>query len=313
MREILVLCTGWEPDYWEKYRAVLYPKMSIESVKHLKDRVPIPAIGVYVRGKAGDYSQRPPCFLIVKSISENEEGAPHFDFHYVSQISGLTSAQFLNEMPARKGLFFSIPEEEVLSILRKFNIRPPREWWEVPEAKIVLPPWLDWVGARFQSIILKRVYSDEYEDRIAEIFRALGFEVEQLGHVKEGEYADGIAYSKDFAIIYDCKNMVDYSLNARDKRALINYVNRDKRRIQERRKIEKIYFAIIAHSFGRIEGMSDIEKETGCKGFLLTSEAMLYLLYKKLYLGPSFLLVDFEELISTRPLKIEQIENIYKG
>ena len=227
-------------------------------------------------------------------------------------MQGITSSTFLNEIGIRK-LFFSVSEEKVLPILERYGIKPPQEWQKLLEAKTPLPSsWLEWIGKRFKDI-LQTISNNEYEDRIAEIFTALGFEVEQLGHKQEGEYPDGIAYSKDFAIIYDCKNRTDYFLNANDKRAITKYVQHAKRRIEERRKIEKTHFALIAHSYDKVENMSDIEKETSSKGFLLTSEVMLYLLYKKVSLGPAFLLTDFEELISNHVIKIEDIKNVYRG
>jgi hypothetical protein len=101
-------------------------------------------------------------------------------------------------------------------------------------------------------------------------------------------------------------------LDARDKRAMIKYIQDAKRRIKEKLKIEKVYFAIIAHSYDqRTKNLSDIEKETSTKGILLTSETMLYLLFKKLSLGRSFLLTDFEGLISAQTVMIENIDRVY--
>jgi hypothetical protein len=312
MAEIIVLCTWWEADYWEKDRVAPYPTTSVKPVQHLKNSLPLAGIGVYTKGRGRDFTSQPPCFLIIKSITENENGEPQFDFCHVSKMQGIASSTFLSEIGIRK-LFFSVSEEEVLPFLERYSIKPPQEWQKLLEAKPQLAPsWLDWIGKHFHDI-QQTISNNEYEDRIAEIFTALGFEVEQLGHKQEGEYPDGIAYSKDFAIIYDCKNRTNYFLNANDKRAIIKYVQRAKRRIEERKKIEKIDFALIAHSYDKVENMSDIEKETSSKGFLLTSEVMLYLLYRKLSLGPAFLLADFEELISNQVIKIEDIKNVYRG
>jgi hypothetical protein len=312
MTEVLVLNTYWEPDYWERDKVAPYPQRSIEPLRHLKDKTPIAAIGVYTKGKGRDYTYRPPCFLIVKNISENESGEPRFDFHFISPMQGITSAHLSSEIP-RGGLFFALSEQQILTVLKKLGTTPPSEWLQQLGEKNILPsPWLDWVGKHYQEIQLILSNSD-YEDRIAEIFTAVGFEVEQLGHKQEGEYADGIAYSKNFAIIYDCKNRRDYFLNAEDKRAIIRYVQHEKKRIAERKNIDKVYFAIIAHSYGKVENVNAIERETSSKGFLLTSEAMQYLLYRKISLGPKFLLADFEDLITNKAIDIESIKNVYKG
>jgi len=312
MTEILVLCTWWEQDYWEKDKVAPYPTKSIKPIQYLKNTLPLPGIGVYTKGRDRDFRDQPPCFLIIKNLTENEKGEPQFDFHSISQMQGLTSAQLLSEIPKRD-LFFSVPEEKALSALEKFGIRPPPDWLKLLEAKAPsTPSWLDWIGRHFQGI-QQTISNNDYEDRISEIFSSLGFEVEQLGHKKEGEYPDGIAYSKDFAIIYDCKNRTNYFLNANDKRAITKYVQYAKKRIEERRKIEKAYFALIAHSYDKVQNISDVEKETSSKGFLLTTEAMLYLLYKKISLGPSFLLADFEELVSNQVITLETVQNIYRG
>jgi len=60
--------------------------------------------------------------------------------------------------------------------------------------------WQDWIGKRFLEI-LQTISNDTYKDGIAEAFNALGFGVEQLGHIKEGENPDGIAFAEDFAIV----------------------------------------------------------------------------------------------------------------
>jgi hypothetical protein len=66
---------------------------------------------------------------------------------------------------------------------------------------------------------------------------------------------------------------------------MIEYVQYAKRRIREQRGINRVYFAFIAHSYGRVENIGDIGKETSTKGVLLTTEALLYLIFKKTILG----------------------------
>jgi hypothetical protein len=132
-----------------------------------------------------------------------------------------------------------VPQEKVLRALRNFSIALPAEWEMLLEEKIQ-PSWRDWVGKHFQEI-LQPISNQEYEDRVAEILKALGFEVEQMGHRREGEYPDGIIYSRDFAIVFDCKNRSNYFLDAKDKRAMIRYVQYAKRRIREQKRIEKVY------------------------------------------------------------------------
>lgn len=311
MREILILCTWWgKGHYWEEDKVAPYPGRTIEPVQHLKNALPIAAIGAYIKGRGQDFTHCSPCFLNVKNIEENERGVPQFHIHFISKMKGITSYEFLNEI-GEKSLFSSTSQEKILEVLDKFGIQLPAEWKMLLEEKI-RPSWLDWVGLRFQEI-RQPISNPEYEERVAEIFSALGFEVEQMGHKREGEYPDGIIYARDFAVVYDCKNRSNYFLDAKDKRAMIRYVNYSKRRIEEQRDINRVYFAFIAHSYTNVKHISDIEKETSTKGLLLTSEALVYLTFKKLSLGRSFLLADFEELISNQIITKDRIERIYPG
>jgi hypothetical protein len=308
MTEVLILCTYWEKDYWEKDRVAPYPKRSIKSVEHLREALPLPSIGVYTKGKDKDFTSQSPCFLILNGIEENEKGEPQFDFHFVSRMKRITSASFLNKTGGHE-LFFVLPMMTILGILEELGIEPPSGWTDLHEEKHS-SSWQAWIGQRFQEI-LRPISNDEFEDRIAEIFNALGLKVDQQGHKKEGEYPDGIADSRNFAVVYDCKNRFNYFLNANDKRAMIRYVQQSKKRIEEQNETKKVYFAFIAHSYDDVENIGNIEKETWSKGLLLTSETLLYLLYRKLSLGSLFLLADFEELISNKVITIETLNKVF--
>lgn len=307
MKDVLILCTVWTEDYWEIDRIAPYHKYKkyLSNIQHLKSELPVAGIGVYTKSKQKDLSSSSPCFLIIKAISE-EKGGPQFDIHFVSKMEGITSSKFLDEI-ATHGLFFSIPKEKILKVLGKLDITPPREWMELLEERT----WQDWVGRRFHEI-LEPPYSNIYEDRVAEIFKALGFEVEQMGYRKKGEHPDGIIYSSDFAVVYDCKNIKGYFPDKDDKRAMTSYFQMNKKRIKEKQKIDKVYFAFIAHSYRENIDINDVEKETSTKGLLLMSESLLYLIYKKLFLGNSFLLAEFERLISGRVVTKEVIEEVYR-
>ncbi len=92
-------------------------------------------------------------------------------------------------------------------------------------------------------------------------FKALGFEVEQLGHRKLGAYPDGILVARppyDFSIIYDCKNVRGYFPIESDKRALREYVEKFKPRILNKHKhVKRVFSCFIAKSFVQKDGWSD--------------------------------------------------------
>ena len=309
MNEVLILCTDWAQNYWEIDQTAPYPKRSISPIRHLKHAQMIPGIGMYIKGKKKDLSSISPCFILVKSVEENEKGEPLFQFHFLKKMENISSAQLDGEIGSHS-LFFGLPKEQILSIFNKIGIEAPSEWIMLLGEEIQ-PSWRSWIGEHFLRI-LRSVSTHEYEDKVTETFRALGFEVKQMGYKKEGEYPDGVIKSPDFSIVYDCKNCSNYFLDAKDKRAMIKYIQDAKRRIREQSKIEKVYFAIIAHSYDqRTRNLSEIEKETSAKGILLTSETMLYLLFKKLALGRLFLLTDFEGLISVQTVTMENIDKAF--
>ncbi len=273
--------------------------------------MPVPGIGAYVKQKKGDFTSRSPCFLIIRGIRENEKQEPAFDFQFLAKMEGITSSQLLQYF-GNQGLFFSVNGEKVLETLERLRAEAPSEWKQLLGLEVV-PSWKDWLGQHFLNI-LGPISNNEYENKVAQIFNALGFEVEQMGYKREGECPDGIIYGKDFAIVYDCKNRTDYLLDAPDKRAMIRYVQVAKRRVREREAIEKVYFAYVAHSYHQnTKNLGDIEKQAGTKGMLLTSETSLYLFYKKLRAGKSFLLADFEELAIGVVVRQEDVERVYSG
>jgi len=281
-------------------------------IKHLKSKTPLLGIGLYIKQKLLNFTSQAPCFLIIKGITEDERGVPQFDIHFVKKMEGVTSSQFLSRIGGSPELFFAFPQDKILDILQKLGITPPSEWGALLEEETELS-WQSWIGKRFLSLS-ENISNDYYEDRVAEIFGALDFEVEQMGHKRQGELPDGILYSKDFAIVYDCKNRPSYYLDTKDRRAMTSYVEDAKRRIGERQRIGRVYFALIAHSFDeQLDNLGEIERATSSKGILLTSHTLLYLLFKKLSLGSSFLLADFEKLISSHVITIDHVDRVYRG
>jgi len=304
--EIIVLSTEWEEDFWEKKKKAPY-RLSAELVERLGASFPRAGIGVYRKGRRKDLSSLPPCFIIIQNIEKND-GEFEFVFRYLSKVERLTSVEIANAVGLRH-LVQSIPYEKISAILERLHIKTPLEWQRLLEPKPATS-WLDWIGKHFQTI-LQTDSTNEYEDIIAETFKALGFDVEQMGYKKGGECADGIAYSKDFAIIYDCKMSDNYFLNTDDKRAMKNYIQMEKKRIEGQKDIRNVHFAFVARSYANVENLSDIEKETSSKGLLLTAETLLYLLFKKLSLGRSFYVAGLEQLISNNVVAIKDIERIY--
>jgi len=66
-----------------------YLRKSLRPVQHLKNTLPIPGIGVYIKHRGGDFSSRPPCFLIVRGMSENDKGEAQFNISFISKMEGV--------------------------------------------------------------------------------------------------------------------------------------------------------------------------------------------------------------------------------
>ncbi|MBO3840369.1 MAG: hypothetical protein JTT17_06080 [Candidatus Brockarchaeota archaeon] len=89
MKEVLVLCNGLTGYYWESSNMARYLRKSLRPVQHLKNTLPIPGIGVYIKHRGGDFSSRPPCFLIVRGMSENDKGEAQFNISFISKMEGV--------------------------------------------------------------------------------------------------------------------------------------------------------------------------------------------------------------------------------
>ena len=59
MKKVLLLATGWEPDYWESDKEAPYPKLDYRSLPDWEDlsrNCPLPGIGRYIKQKGQDFS-----------------------------------------------------------------------------------------------------------------------------------------------------------------------------------------------------------------------------------------------------------------
>lgn len=172
-----------------------------------------------------------------------------------------------------------------------------------PEAPVAPPPVeeveaaprleLKYVGPRLAELVaisrldpeVAKKYRNldaEFEERVWEVFRLLGFEVEELGHRRPGERVpDGIARHGNFSVVFDCKATSGaYKLSASDERAAKEYVRRYKKRYVS------LAFLLIAPDFsGDVEArLEDISAELGVPTAHIATADLLYLLDKFLEL-----------------------------
>jgi len=256
VNRVIILCTAWSEDYWETPREAPYPRRRYTELRewdNLARSCPVAGLGVYIKqrvsGEERDYRNRNFVYLkngmrYDKRYDKNTE-QPYFSFEPLG-TSNVSSRKLLEQLPSLP-LFSTIKTEELLHIFEILNEQPPQEWIELTKVERVAKSWRDYVGQRFLDLIDRSLSDTEFEDRVAELFKALGFKVIQFGHKVVGEYPDGEAFiDEDVVLVYDCKNVDEFMPNAEDRRKIEQYANdaRSKYRNKE------VYEVFVAKSFG---------------------------------------------------------------
>lgn len=289
---MIILCTAWAEDYWESPKEAPYPKRSYKEFPEwdsLANTCPLPGLGIYIKQKDKDYTNRNFVFLKIKGMRfDKENERPYFSFEPIA-VSKTPSINFTQQFPpVGNRLFSAVEGTKVLEVLQTIGEEPPDEWKGLIKFEEKLArSWRDYVGKYFLELIDTDLSNNEFEDRCSELLKALGFKVSQLGHIVIGEYPDGEAFLDEDVIIYDCKNTEDFIPATEDKRKLDDY--RDNAKLVHKNK--DVYGVFIAKNFG--------EKQTGDFLFFPVS-VLVYLLYKKIALGHNFNLSPFRKILAKR-------------
>lgn len=294
MSKVLLLYTNFGPPYWSREgKPAKYTKRSFRKLpdwNELQRSLPIPALGIHF----GDFSYLRFSYMMVIGMEQDDREIPTFDYQCVGE-SGATSDQLLRTLrdPQTGTLFETRESATVLNMLNTLAEQPPQEWLDLlggTKPQVPAESWRDWIGQRFLRLFDTKISNDDFEDIVAETFRALGFEVVQMGHRRPGSYPDGtlVAAPSDFAIVYDCKNSSNYYPIVEHQRAISDYVQKEGKRLQEQKRVRSVYSAIVARSFAQAELVgADI---------FVSAEDLLYALYKRLRLGKDFTLTAFDEV-----------------
>ncbi|MEO0131426.1 MAG: hypothetical protein ABIK73_00580 [candidate division WOR-3 bacterium] len=257
MKQCLVLTTNfrWKDapnvPYWEKneaetpYRGMNYNQL--DNWHELAENCPLPGIGRYYR----EYKSYAFDYLMITGMRYDESnGRPFFAFRYLQRSR--TSSVELNRRLPIGNLFCAVDPDTILRILDELGEQPPQDWLNLFETEIRISVWTDWIGQRFLDLKDAQLSNDEFEDRVFELFRALGLEGEQMGHKKEGTYPDGVVWypestaGKQFGFVYDCKNSVNYVPTADHLRAIEDYYQRE----QNAYSVPLNYKVFVAKGFG---------------------------------------------------------------
>jgi len=166
----------------------------------------------------------------------------------------------------------------------------------------------------------------KYEVIVAVCFHILGFVVRRLGYRKPNERVpDGYLYTPpgfrpedSFWITYDCKAKVDYpsadDSPAEDERKMVEYIEGEERVAYIRGvNPNKKYFLFVAHSFTPYAKKMciSIQGKTGAVGGLMTTDALLRLIEKRLRYGYRFTLTKFPDLMSNEIIDEASVEKVY--
>jgi hypothetical protein len=149
---------------------------------------------------------------------------PCFSFEPI-RSSGIPSSRLSTSLRIRR-LFWAIDFNQAREHLSRIGATPPTEWIELAELRKIPVSWRDWIGGYFLDIERSSLSNNEFEDRIVDLLKALGFDVTQKGHTLRGEYPDGIFSFEGYAVVYDCKNISNFSPSADDIRAIKGYLKR---------------------------------------------------------------------------------------
>jgi len=137
------------------------------------------------------------------------------------------------------------------------------------------------VVQQFVECSLGEGSSLDFERQVIELFRMLGFQVDELGQGK-GREPDGIAYCREYnyAILFDAKSSKSGYTIGTDDRTMIEYIRRNERELRKE-GYSNLYYVVVSSSFkGTSKPSIDrVRAETGIKSLVLvTSKQALRLL-----------------------------------
>ena len=259
MSKIIILYTHWAPDHWESPKETLYPMMNYNQLpgwNDLRNSLPLQGLGIYtagnIRGNPVDYTNQPFVFIKVTNMRYDEQNQPHFTIEPIA-ISNINSAQFLATIGQHR-LFEAREFEPINAILNRLGVETPQDWLDIITTPAITS-WEDWIGSYYKKLNSDNISPDDFEDITANLLRALGFQIEQMGHTRQGAFPDGIIKTPNLnlAFIYDCKCSNNYYPIADDSRAMDSYMNQEGARLKERNPNLKVYPCFIARSFANKE------------------------------------------------------------
>lgn len=297
--KVVILRTAWSKNFWEKERQAPFPHIEYDRSKwnELSQNCPLPGLGVYIKqrikNKEYDYRYKPFVYIRIEGINfDANNNQPVFSFTPISVSKKALSKDIEGKFPDLP-LFSTVPSKDILSALQGLGETLPQEWMKLINSTGPIYSWRDYIGRYFLELIDTIVGNNEFEDRCFELLKAIGFSVKQMGHEIVGEYPDGeIFIDDDIVVVYDCKNREDFIPSVEDSRKLSKYVEDAKIKY----KGKKVYGIFIAQTVDTAHLYSTQQSEFP----VIQAQELLYVLYKKLYMGREFTLIPFRKILSRK-------------
>lgn len=283
--------------------------------------------GIYLSGlvETKEHNTQP-----VQEWVKNPTGFP-YQIHL--KLSKLTLKNVepisLDELSEKNIPFFQDKPERLISIIffDESTMAEFSDLWKAFHERNSIPELLveevakdelvDWIGPRFMSLRNGNLTSEEFQKRVNELFRILGFKVIEF---PLGPYPDAVLYLPDpyktvnpFWIVADSKNISGYNMPETDKRAMESYVNSQRLEALDRGlDPNNCYFLLIAPSFHKTaeERLRSIQSNTRASGGLLSIKELLNLTFARFKYGSETRIDKFPELLKGTEITQNKIDYI---
>lgn len=184
MKKVILLATAWAPDYWEFDKEARYPKTTYRDLtgwEELSKNCPLAGLGMYIKQKENDFRNKPFVYLKITGMRYDSNETPFFEFKVIKKAD--TASEKLTKIlpEENKKLFSAITLDCLIKILKEIGEEPPKEWVDLIESVDSPVDWRDYLGKYFLELKSESLSNAEFEDRIANLLTALGFDVTQKG------------------------------------------------------------------------------------------------------------------------------------
>ncbi|MBN2538136.1 hypothetical protein JXB37_07675 [candidate division WOR-3 bacterium] len=308
---VLVLKSGQSDSWWYESREVSYPKlMSYDFLDEIAGNLPAPAVGLYVDrhkdGRLQALGHLAPALLRVTGIRKDAVGRPHIRVECVSRLSGVKSSD-LDRFLGSDRWITAVSRDTWDQARQALGISPPREWSHLLEISEAAPTVREFLGPHYLRLLDEKVDYPTVRAVVSDALCAMGYDVTDTTRPEQRETSpDGFACTpagERFAhwFVYNCKSE-PFQLVQESVFFTKTYIAKYQRDLPGQKAVPAAAarFLFIAPAFDNApeceRNLVEIERVARARGCLLTFDALLLLLVKKLRLGYRLTFADFDRL-----------------